>query len=60
MIQDQKPKVLITNPNICHEAVEMLKNIANIKIIKGLSPEEVVIEEAREVDAILARSVKIT
>lgn len=60
MTKEQKFKVLITNPIVCHEAVEMLHNFAEVQIIKGLSPEEIVIEAARDVDAILARTVKIT
>lgn len=60
MSQDQKPKVLITSQFISKEAIQMLEKFANIEIIQAKSPEEVVIKAARNVDAILARTVKIT
>jgi len=60
MKKEIRPIVLITNQVVHHKAVDLLKEIADVKIIQASSPEDIVIEEVREVDAILARTVKIT
>ncbi len=60
MSKGKKYKVLITSPIICQDAIDMLEKIADVKIIDANSSEEIVINSSKDVDAILARTVKIT
>ncbi len=49
-----KPKVLVTDHIIRNEAISMLEQVAEVKIINGLSSGLTLIEAVKDVDAILA------
>ena len=54
-----RPKVLVTDHIVRPEAISILEEVADVKIINGLSSEDIVLDAVKDVDGILARRVNL-